>query len=152
MSNQVNYNGSKLALLSRENVMPIYDYRCNQCGRRVSILWRTWSDLETKTPVCSRCGGRDLKRLVARVAVLHSEDSHLENLADPSTLGDLDENDPKSVARMMRKMSREAGEDLGPEFGEVVDRLESGQSPEDIEEAMPGLGGEGAGDGGLEMM
>jgi putative FmdB family regulatory protein len=132
--------------------MPIYDYRCHQCGRRVSILWRTWSDLETKTPVCSRCGSHDLKRLVTRVAVLRSEDSHLESLADPSAFGDLDENDPKSVARMMRKMSREAGEDLGPEFGEVVDRLESGQNPEDIEAAMPGLGGEGAGDSDLEMM
>jgi putative FmdB family regulatory protein len=132
--------------------MPIYDYRCNQCGRRVSILWRTWSDLETKTPVCSRCGSHDLKRLVARVAVLHSEDSHLENLADPGAFGDLDENDPKSVARMMRKMSNEAGEDLGPEFSEVVDRLEAGQKPEDIEQAMPGLGAESAGDGGLDMM
>lgn len=132
--------------------MPIYDYRCNQCGRRVSILWRTWSDLETKTPVCSRCGSHDLKRLVTRVAVLHSEDSHLENLADPGAFGDLDENDPKSVARMMRKMSREAGEDLGPEFSEVVDRLESGQNPEDIEAAMPGLGGEGAGDSDLDVM
>jgi putative FmdB family regulatory protein len=131
--------------------MPIYDYRCNQCGRRVSILWRTWAETETKSPVCSRCGSHDLKRLVTRVAVLHSEDSHLENLADPSALGDFDENDPKSLARMMRTMSRETGEDLGPEFGEVVDRLESGQKPEDIEAALPGLGGE-AGGGDLDMM
>ncbi len=42
-------------------------------------------------------------------------------------------------------MSREIGEDLGPEFDEVVDRLEAGESPEEIEAAMPDLGGSGAG-------
>ena len=42
---------------------------------------------------------------------------------------------------MMRKMKGELGEDVGPEFDEVVDRLEAGQSPEDIESAIPDLGG-----------
>jgi hypothetical protein len=55
----------------------------------------------------------------------------------------VDENDPKSVARFMRKMGDQmGGEDLGPEFGEMVDRLEAGESPEEIEKSMPGLGGE----------
>ena len=44
--------------------------------------------------------------------------------------------------RMMRKMGKEMGEDLPPEFDEVVDRLESGQSPDDIEKAIPDLGGD----------
>ncbi len=83
-----------------------------------------------------------MTRLVSRVAVVRSEESRLEDLADPSNLAGLDENDPKSLARWMRKMSQEIGEDLGPEFDEVVDRLEAGQSPEEIEEAMPDLGGE----------
>jgi len=64
-------------------------------------------------------------------------------------LDGLDEEDPKSVARWMRRMSREAGEDLGPEFDEVVDRLEAGQSPEEIEESVPDLGGD-AGFGDME--
>jgi len=83
-----------------------------------------------------------MTRLVSRVAVVRSEESRREDLADPSNLAGLDENDPKSLARWMRKMSQEIGEDLGPEFDEVVDRLEAGQSPEEIEEAMPDLGGE----------
>jgi hypothetical protein len=61
-------------------------------------------------------------------------------------LADLDENDPQSMARWMRRMSQETGEDLGPEFDEVIDRLEAGENPEDIEAAMPDLGG----DAGLE--
>jgi len=84
---------------------------------------------------------------VSRVAVLRSEDSRLDDLADPSSLGDLDENDPKSIARWMRKMGNEVGEDMPPEFGEVIDRLESGQNPEEIEQAMPDLA-EGMGDMG----
>jgi hypothetical protein len=77
------------------------------------------------------------------VAVLKSEESRLESLADPSQFTDLDERDPKSVARWMRKMSQTMGEDLGDEFKEVVDRLEAGESPESIEQSMPDVGGGG---------
>ena len=73
--------------------------------------------------------------------VAKSEEARMESLADPSSFGDVDENDPKSVAKFMRKMGSEVGEDLGPEFGEVVDRLESGESPESIEQSVPDLGG-----------
>jgi len=129
--------------------MPIYEYRCHDCRRKVSLLWRNLADMETKRPVCPRCGGTNLSRLVSRVAVVRSEESHLDDLADPSGMAGLDENDPKSLARWMRKMSDEMGEDLGDEFDEVISRLESGQSPEDIEEAMPDLGAAmGAGSGG----
>lgn len=50
------------------------------------------------------------------------------------------EEDPRALGKMMRKMGSEMGEDLPPEFDEVVDRLEAGQSPEDIESALPDLG------------
>jgi putative FmdB family regulatory protein len=127
--------------------MPIHEYRCHECGRRVSLLWRSFADMETKQPRCPRCGGSQLTRLVSRVAVVRSEDSRLDDLADPSALDGLDENDPKSLARWMRNMSQEMGEDLGDEFDEVIDRLEAGQSPEDIEESMPDLAaGMGGGD------
>ena len=128
--------------------MPIYEYRCHDCKRRVSIFWRSFSDLENEdaVPHCPRCNGTHLTRLISRVAVVRSEESRLDGLADPSMLADLDENDPQSMARWMRRMSQETGEDLGPEFDEVIDRLEAGENPEDIEAAMPDLGG----DGGLE--
>ncbi|GAB4506024.1 MAG: zinc ribbon domain-containing protein [Anaerolineales bacterium] len=120
--------------------MPIYEYRCQDCKRRVSILWRTLSEAETGQPRCPRCGGTHLTRLVSRVAVLRSEEARLDSLMDADSLSDLDENDPKSIARWMRKMSKEIGEDAGEEFEEVVDRLEAGQTPEQIEQEMPDLG------------
>ena len=66
---------------------------------------------------------------------MKSEESRLEELADPSSLGDLDENDPKSVARWARKMGEQMGEDLGPEYDEMVDRLEAGEMPDEGEHA-----------------
>jgi putative FmdB family regulatory protein len=125
--------------------MPIYEYRCHDCRRRVSVLWRSIAEAETAAPRCPRCGGEHLSRLVSKVAILRSEESRLEDLADPGALGDLDENDPRSIGRWMRKMGREVGEDMGPEFDEVIDRLEAGQSPEEIESSMPDLVGEGGG-------
>ena len=127
--------------------MPIYEYRCQNCRKRVSIFWRTFSAAEEGKPVCPRCGGADLRRLVSRVRVVRSEESRLEDMSDFGDLPDFDENDPKSLGRWMRKMSGEVGEGLGPEFDEVVGRLEAGESPEAIEQSMPDL----MGDGGQEF-
>jgi putative FmdB family regulatory protein len=120
--------------------MPIYEYRCQACRRRVTIFLRSFAEAANSATQCPRCGSNNLERMVSRVAVLRSEESRLDTLADPSSLGDLDENDPKSVARWMRKMGTETGEDLGDEFHEVVDRLEAGENPEEIEKTMPDLG------------
>lgn len=131
--------------------MPIYEYRCQDCRRRVSNFWRTFSEAEEGTPVCPRCAGTDLTRLVSRVRIVRSEESRLDDTADLSDLPDFDEGDPQSLGRWMRKMSAEAGEDLGPEFDEVVGRLEAGESPEEIEKSMPELMGEGGEDFGGEL-
>ncbi len=56
------------------------------------------------------------------------------------------DDDPKEMGRMMRKMGKEMGEEMPPEFDEVVGRLEAGQSPEEIESAVPNLGEAAASD------
>ncbi|MBI5649097.1 MAG: zinc ribbon domain-containing protein [Chloroflexi bacterium] len=130
--------------------MPIYEYRCGDCKHRVSVFFRSFADTN-QSPHCPNCNGASLTRLVSRVATIKSEDARLEAMSDPSAFGDVDENDPKSMARFMRKMGDQmGGEDLGPEFGEMVDRLEAGENPEEIEKTMPGLGGEGE-MGGLDV-
>ncbi|MBE3119982.1 MAG: hypothetical protein IMZ50_14665 [Candidatus Atribacteria bacterium] len=67
-------------------------------------------------------------------------DSLAGDFSDPSALAGL-ENDPQAMGRMMRKMGNEMGEQLPPEFNDVVDRLEKGQSPEEIEKELPDFGG-----------
>jgi putative FmdB family regulatory protein len=100
--------------------MPIYEYRCRACRKKSTFL--TLSVKAGLDPKCKFCGGADMEKLVSRVAMLRSEESRLDGLADPSQLGGLDENDPKSVARWMKKMGREMGEDLGEDFEQEVDQ------------------------------
>jgi len=112
--------------------VPIYEYRCNGCGRRVSVFQRSIQG--SAVAVCPRCGSRDLARLISRVAVVRSEGSRLDDLASDGALADLDERDPRSLARWARRMGRDMGEELGPEFDEVVERLEAGEMPDDMDE------------------
>lgn len=100
-------------------VMPIYEYECHDCRRRVSLLVLRPS--AAPAPTCPRCQGSNLSRLMSRFATVRSEDERIESLADESSLGDLNEDDPASVARFMKKMGKEFGDDLGDDFESAVD-------------------------------
>ena len=52
-------------------------------------------------------------------------------MSDPSAFGDIDENDPRSMARWARKMGDSMGEDMGDDFNEMIDRMEAGEMPDD---------------------
>jgi len=106
----------------------------------------TYAEYGQKPVHCIHCGSPQVQRRINRVRFARSEESRLDDLSDASDLDGL-EDDPRALGKMMRKMSHEMGEDLGPEFGEVVDRLEKGQSPEDIEKDLPDLGEPGGGSG-----
>ena len=108
--------------------MPIYEYRCGGCNRRVEFAsGRGFVDPPSKA--CPECGSGELSRLISRVAILKSDESRLEELSDPSSWGGSDDKDPKVMADMMRQMEDSMGEEMGPEFGEIVDRMESGDLP-----------------------
>lgn len=102
--------------------MPIYEFRCSQCGKRNEFI--TFRVSEPVPSVCRFCGSETLAQIPSRVRVRMSEETRMERLADPARLGAIDENDPKSVAKLMKAMSHEMGED----FGEDVDAM--------VEEAM----------------
>jgi putative FmdB family regulatory protein len=126
--------------------MPTYDFICLDCRKRFDVFL-SYKEYGVKPVTCSHCGSSNIRRRVPRVRILKSDDARLEQLADPSMLNGIDD-DPKALGQMMRKMGKEMGEDLPPEFDDVVDRLEAGQSPEEIESALPdlGMGDTGAGD------
>jgi putative FmdB family regulatory protein len=106
--------------------MPIYEYRCQDCRRVSSFLILNLQ--EPFAPVCRKCGSQALERILSRVHVRLSEDTRLERLADPSQWSGLDENDPKSVARMLKKMGQEMGEDFPGEVDQMVEEaMESGE-------------------------
>jgi len=99
----------------------------------------SYNDFDKKEVTCIYCNGKNIQRRIGLLRIAQSEENRLEKLADPSALEGL-EDDPRALGKMMRQMSSEVGEDMGGEFDEVIDRLESGQSPEDIEKSMPDLG------------
>ena len=119
--------------------MPFYEYKCLACGKRVR-LFMTFAEYDQMQPACPHCENAEVQRLISRVSLAKSEDARIDTLMDDSALAGLDEEDPRALGHFMRKMSNEMGEDLGDEFGEVVDRLEKGESPESIEKSMPDLG------------
>jgi len=99
--------------------MPIYEYLCRDCGKVSSYL--VMNIRESFHPVCKRCQGTKMTKLISRVARVRSEENRLESLADPSKLGEIDENDPASMARWMKRMGKEMGEDLGEDLDAMVD-------------------------------
>jgi putative FmdB family regulatory protein len=120
-----------------EETMPIYEYRCADCARKVSIFFRSFSAVTE--PVCPRCGGTQLTRLMSRVAVHRGTGGGDggEDVGDSDGdfdrfLDGVDENDPRSVARAMRRMSDEMGEPIEPEMQEALTRMEAGEDPERV--------------------
>jgi putative FmdB family regulatory protein len=122
--------------------MPVYEYRCSACRRRTSAFFLTFA--EVRAPACPRCG-QPMQKLVSLFSTVKSEETRSDELGDPAMFGDLDENDPRSVARWARRMGKELGEDLGPEFDEMVDAVERGEDP-------AAMGGEPDGEGMEGMM
>src|SRR3989304_6249130 len=109
--------------------MPIYEFRCQRCRRHSSVFTRSiGGEVEA---VCSHCGSREMSRLISRVAVLRSEDDAFAGL-DESSLGDVDENAPRSVAGGGGRMSRKRGEPLDSEMESELERMESGETPDDF--------------------
>ncbi len=109
--------------------MPIYEFECRACHRKTTALVLSRSRVGEVR--CRACGSADLEKLYSRFAAPKSEEARMTSLADPSVMGGVDENDPRSVARFVKKMGQEMGEDLGGDLDQAV------------EEEMAGGGGEG---------
>ena len=106
--------------------MPIYEYGCRDCRKRTSVFVRSIGAAVEER--CEHCGSGQVSRLISRVAVGRSGDS---DSFDESLLSDVDENDPRSIARFARRMRDETGEELGADFDEAIDKMEAGEFPDD---------------------
>jgi len=127
--------------------MPIYEYQCEKCKRVLNFLVRNVST--HKPPVCPKCGHKKMTRVISRFAALKGRIlSAAGGDDDMPDLSDFDENDPRSLGRMMRQMADETGEAMPPEMDEMCRRLEAGEDPEKIEEEMGDVLGEGGPGGG----
>lgn len=101
--------------------MPIYEYCCSRCQHGFTALVGVGADAEA--PSCPGCGSHALVKLISRVARIRSKTAVMEELADPSKIGDLE--DPKSMAKWMKTMggalADETGEDLSGEMDQIME-------------------------------
>ena len=116
--------------------MPVFDYRCLDCRRRSTKLFKTFAAVHD--PPCSHCGSDRRERLLSRVTIVRSgsggDDPGGDDFAGMDAAMDgLETGDPRSLARMTRQMSEEMGEDLPDEFEPMLRRMEAGEMPDDAE-------------------
>jgi putative FmdB family regulatory protein len=135
--------------------MPLYEYRCNSCRRRVSVLVRGFSGAKDVT--CNFCGSKDLTRLFSTFSRVRTDHDVYGDILDDSTLVNrMMHNDPTAMVEWSRRMGGTEGEKTG-EYQEMVERLEGGESYDSVvpeiqkrimgEEPAAGPGGEPAGGG-----
>ena len=125
--------------------MPIYEYRCNNCQRRVEVFVQGFSS--PPSPTCTQCGSKNLDRIFSKFAVRRSKSDksvYDDILSDSKLTRGLMHNDPRALAEWSRKMSRAADEDVTPETEELMDRMEAGEDISEVMEAIkpPELRGE----------
>lgn len=107
--------------------MPLFDYKCADCGQRFSLLLGVVA--EPQSEKCPACRSLSIHRLISRFARLRSDDELIDSIADPSVIGDLE--DPKQLGSWMKRVGREMGEDLGDDFDEVLQGIdEEDEKPE----------------------
>ena len=108
--------------------MPIYEYRCDACQRKVSIYVRAPS----ASPKCSSCGSNGLSRLFSTFAVRGTyKDIYEDILGDNRLVSGLMQDDPRALAEWNRRISRGMEGQPSPEYEEMLDRLDHGEMPEE---------------------
>ncbi len=115
--------------------MPVYDYRCNACGRKAALFYKSYKDYDAANAAhshtCPHCGSHDLTRLISRVAIQKPSHNYA-NMSSDEMLSVMEGGDTRELGRMMHQLGQdEAVND--PAFGEVTERLMKGDDPERIE-------------------
>ncbi len=128
--------------------MPIYEFYCERCNTIFNFYSKSTST--NKQPICPQCKTIKLQRLLSNFSALRGSS---EGNSDESLLFDeekmekavaslaqegenINEDDPKHAAHMMRRLSEMTGLDMGKGMKEAINRLEAGEDPEKIEEQM----------------
>jgi len=130
--------------------MPIYEFYCRSCNTIFSFYSSRVNT--SKVPSCPKCANA-LERQLSLFATIgrarEEEDSSLSGLDESrmeNVLGELareaenvNEEDPRQMARILRKFSEKTGLHLGDSMEEAISRLEAGEDPDSIEQQMGDL-------------
>ena len=110
--------------------MPIYEYRCEACGRVTSQL--VLKTTEETSPACRACASPHTRRVMSRFAYHRSETSRLAEF-DPSVSRGADfYKDSRNVGLWAKKRAQDMGVDLGPQFDETVEKARTGKILDEV--------------------
>jgi putative FmdB family regulatory protein len=112
--------------------MPLYEYKCPQCGAQTSVLYSRFAQAQKARVACEACGHKPMRRVLSAVAVHRGSGS--ERQRSDNRGGAATEDSPKELAETMRRAAR--GRDMGAEFNEVAARLGKGESANSIEASL----------------
>ena len=111
--------------------MPIYEYKCRQCGRLTSVFVRSVS-----SPVdasCKACGSSELERAVSAFAYHRSESAVLEDYgSEPKRLEDY--KDPRQIGRWTERKFNEMGVDMPEDTRKMIDAAREGDFPDPVKD------------------
>lgn len=131
--------------------MPIYEYYCSKCHTIFNFFVRSSSN--TKKPQCPKCGKKDLEKQISRFAISKGLPEPTADGDDPfagmdeekmekammemaGEIENVNEDDPRQMARVMKKLFDSTGIDPGDSIQEAIRRMEAGEDPDKIEEDM----------------
>jgi len=106
--------------------MPIYQYDCNACRKRVDVFFRSASKVEAK-PKCPECGARKLTRVMSQFARSRSTADRLASVDFEREQARLNDTDHGSFAHWARRVGGELDEDLGTNYRELAEQAEAGE-------------------------
>lgn len=95
--------------------MPIYEFRCHACQRKVSFFQR--SVAASLSPTCPACGSSDLNRRISSFAFHKSERTRLEEVGEPIMFPTNPDyyKDPRNIGRSTEKRLKALGVDMESE-------------------------------------
>ncbi len=108
--------------------MPIYEYRCRDCGATTSVFFRSISAGEAGAN-CGSCDSAATERLISRTHVRRGLEARIDDYDAGRALSGLEGEDRGSFARWARRMSDDLGEDVGSHFLDLAERAEAGDDP-----------------------
>jgi len=110
------------------SIVPIYEYRCNGCRKKVSVFLRSPS----ASAKCPSCGSEDLSRLFSTFSVRGTyKDIYDGILSDDQLTSGLMRNDPRALAEWNRRMTRGMEEtEVAPEYEDALDKMDHGIMPD----------------------
>ena len=114
--------------------MPIYELRCDDCGRLSSVFTRSVSAPFEKR--CKQCGSERVSQPPPRVAYHRSEQAILEQYGTPGVdaVGPDAYRDPRQIGRWVEKRFDEMGMELPQEARTMIDAAREGEFPEPVKD------------------